>query len=246
MEVRHMSEYNQQVYTGGKTLQQYMTSVFTTMAAGLGITALVAGLGYYNLVSGGWMYSLVMNGGYSMVSMIAFIVQLVLCFSISRSLTSMNPGRTKGLFLGYAAITGFTFTVLPLVFGAATVFTAFAFSAVMYLAAAVIGRFTRVDLSKFSGILIGALFALVLVSILSMFIPSLASSLVISYAGVLLFLGLTAWDMQRITNFYYLTQGNDALSESVSVYGAFELYLDFINIFLYVLRIFGRGSSSRN
>lgn len=238
-----MSEYNQQAYTGGKSLQQYMTSVFTTMGAGLGITALVAFLGYWNLARGGWMYQLVASGGYGIVSMIAFIVQLVLCFSITRSLTGMNPGRAKAMFLGYAAITGFTFSVLPLAFGAATVFTAFLFSAVMYFAAAVIGKFTRVDLSKFSGIFIGAIFALLLVSILSMFIPALANSLAVSYISVLIFLGLTAWDMQRITAMYYQTQGNAVLAENVSVYGAFELYLDFINIFLYVLRIFGRGSS---
>jgi FtsH-binding integral membrane protein len=155
----------------------------------------------------------------------------------------MNPGRAKAMFLGYAAITGFTFSILPLAFGTATVFTAFAFSAVMYFAAAVIGHFTRVDLSKFTGIFIGGLFALILVSILSMFIPALADSLVVSYIGVLLFLGITAWDMQRIKAFYYNTQGNDTLSQNLAIYGAFELYLDFINIFLYVLRIFGRGSS---
>jgi FtsH-binding integral membrane protein len=238
-----MSEYNSQVYTGGKTLQQYITGVFTTMGLGLLLTAVVAFLGYYNLISGGWMYQLVMNGGYSILTLVLFVVQISLCIALSRGLQTMNPGRAKAMFLGYAAITGFTFSILPLAFGTATVFTAFAFSAVMYFAAAVIGHFTRVDLSKFTGIFIGGLFALILVSILSMFIPALADSLVVSYIGVLLFLGITAWDMQRIKAFYYNTQGNDTLSQNLAIYGAFELYLDFINIFLYVLRIFGRGSS---
>lgn len=238
-----MNTYNEQVYTGGKTLQQYITGVFTTMGLGLGLTALVAFLGYANLINGGWMYQLVVSGGYSMVSLVAFIVQIVLCISLSRGLNTMSPGRAKAMFLGYAAITGFTFSVLPLAFGTATVFTAFLFSAVMYFAAAVIGHFTNVDLSKFSGIFFGGLIALVLVSVLSMFIPALADSLIVSYIGVLLFLGITAWDMQRIKGFYYNTQGDGTLQENLAIFGAFELYLDFINIFLYVLRIFGRGSS---
>ena len=143
-------------------------------------------------------------------------------------------------------VTGFTFSILPLEFGLATVFTAFAFAAVMFFACAVIGHYTNVDLSRISGIMIGGLFALVLASVLALFIPSLRNGLVISYIGVILFGALTAWDMQRVKAIYYQTQGNEMLSGNLAVYGAFELYLDFINMFLYILRIVGSRSSSRN
>lgn len=240
-----MSEYNQNVYSSGRTLQQYMTSVYLTMGAGLGITALVAGLGYLNLMNGGWVYSLLASGAYYIAALVTFAVQIGICIALSHGLTTMSQNKAKTLFYVYAAITGFTFTTLPLAFGTATVFTAFLFAAVMYFAAAVIGHYTSVDLSKFSGILIGALFAMVLVSVLAMFIPALADSLIVSYIGVLLFMGLTAWDTQRIKQFYYGTAGNDTLSGNLAIYGAFELYLDFINLFLYILRIFG-ARSSRN
>lgn len=238
-----MSEYRDSMYVG-KSLQQYITSVFMTMGLGLAITALVAFAGYYSLVSGGIMYRMAMSGAFQLVMLVMVFVQLGLCIALSRKVTTMHASQARVLFVVYAAITGITFSFLPLSFGEATVFTAFAFSAVMYIAAAVIGHFTRVDLSKFQGLFIGGLVALVVVSLLGMFIPSLRNSLMISYAGVILFLAITAWDMQRIKAFYYQSQGNFELQNSLAIFGAFELYLDFINIFLYVLRIL--GSRSRN
>ena len=90
----------------------------------------------------------------------------------------------------------------------------------------------------------GGLFALVLITLLGMFIPAIGNSMLISYVGVALFLGLTAWDMQRIRAFYYQSAGDATLTGNLAVYGAFELYLDFINIFLYILRIMGNSSSN--
>ena len=236
-----MSEFNREnVYSGSNGLQNYMTKVFTTMGIGLVITALIAYASYINLMNGGFMYKFYMSG---ISSIIMLIAQFGICISLSRGIQTMDPSRSKILFFVYSAITGVTFAVLPLSFGVATVFTAFAFAAVMFFSTAVIGHFTNVDLSKFSGILVGGLFALVLVSILGMFIPSIGNSLFISYAGVVIFMGLTAWDMQKIKSFYYQTQGNELMSSNLAVYSAFQLYLDFINIFLYVLRILGSRSS---
>ena len=240
-------EFNREnVYSAGGTLQSYLSRVFVTMGAGLGITALVAALGYFNIMSGGWMYKMLANGSISMAFLVAFIVQIGLCISMGRRLTTMSNGTARTMFYVYAGVTGFTFSILPLEFGLATVFTAFAFAAVMFFACAVIGHYTNVDLSRFSGIMIGGLFALVLASVLALFIPSLRDGLVISYIGVILFGALTAWDMQRVKAIYYQTQGNEMLSGNLAVYGAVELYLDFINMFLYILRIVGSRSSSRN
>lgn len=80
---------------------------------------------------------------------------------------------------------------------------------------------------------------MVLTTVVSMFIPALRSSLMISYLGIIVFLGLTAWDMQRIRQIYLQTGGYGDTAENLAVYGAFELYLDFLNIFLYVLRVLG-------
>ena len=109
---------------------------------------------------------------------------------------------------------------------------------------AVIGATTHRDLSQFSTLLMGGLITLVIASIASIFIPALRDSLFLSYLGVIIFLGLTAWDMQRIKSMYYSVGGYGQLADNLAIYGAFELYLDFINIFLYVLRIFGRNSNN--
>ena len=118
---------------------------------------------------------------------------------------------------------------------------AFAFAAVLFFCCAIIGHTTNVDLSKFGGLMIGGLIALVITSIVSMFIPALRDGLLISYVGVILFLFLTAWDMQKIKGFYYGVE-EGRLKNNLAIYGAFELYLDFLNMFLYLLRILGRGS----
>lgn len=238
-----MSEYNR-VYTADQTLQQYITKVFAIMGSGLVITALVAGFGYWSLITGGWLYRIYSN--YALYNIFFFgsmIAQIVICVSLGRGVMTMQNSRARFLFYLYSALTGVTFSILPLAFGTATVFTAFAFSAVMFISCAVIGHFTRTDLSKFSGILMGGIFALVLVSVLGMFIPAIGNSLMISYLGIAIFMGLTAWDMQKIKAFYYQSAGNETLTGNLAVYGAFELYLDFINIFLYVLRLFAARSS---
>jgi FtsH-binding integral membrane protein len=116
----------------------------------------------------------------------------------------------------------------------------------MFFCCAIIGHTTNVDLTKFSGLLIGGLIALVVATILSLFIPVLRDSLIISYIGVLLFLVITAWDMQKIKQFYYGTQGGmGTLGGNLAVYGAFQLYLDFINLFLRILQILGSRSNRK-
>ena len=244
-----MSEFNQsQTYVNeaGMTLNAYITKVFTMMGIAVLITAAVAFGGYMSLVNGGFLMNMYLSGGISILYLVAAIAQFGICIFLSMKITSMQTKTATILLYAYAAMTGVTFAVLPLAFDVATVFSAFAFAAVMFFSCAVIGHTTNVDLTKFSGLLIGGLIALVLASVLSLFIPALRDSLVISYIGVILFLFLTAWDMQKIKQFYYGTQGGvGTLGGNLAVYGAFQLYLDFINIFLQVLRILGSRSNRK-
>ncbi len=234
---------NERVYSVDTSLQQYIRKVFTTMGMGLLISAAVAIVCFFSLVSGGFMYKMIASGMYNVMFMISAVAQIVICISLGAKLGSMAPSKACMLFYIYSAITGFTFSVLPLQFGVASVFTAFLFAAVMFFSCAVIGHFTKVDLSRFSGILMGALIALLVVSLVGMFVPAIGNSLFIAYAGIGIFMLMTAWDMQRIKSFYYQSAGNDVLTSNLAVYGAFDLYLDFINIFLYVLRVLGANNS---
>lgn len=223
------------------TLKTYIDKVMLRMAGGVGVTALVAWLGYQSLINGGFMYNLLYGG--AAIAWIPFIAEMAIAVALGSGLTRMSNTTANILFYVYAAITGVTFSVLPLAFGTATVFQAFVFAAAMFACCAIIGKFTNVDLSKFSGLFFGALMALILMSLLSSFVPVLQNGLIIGYVGIIVFLAITAWDMQRITSsFYQVPDGT--VKENLATYAAFELYLDFINIFLYVLRIFGNSRSN--
>ena len=241
-----MSEYDRSSYYSytGDTLRAYINKVLVRMGVALGITGAVAFGLYMSLISGGFFYNILVSA-YTPVIVVVAIAQLVLCIIMSRNLMTMSTSSCTAMFYGYAALTGVTFSVLPLAFGEVTVFEAFLFSAVMFFSCAVIGYTTNTDLTKFGGLLFGGLIALVLVSLLSFFIPVLRESLLISYIGVLLFLGLTAYDMQKIKAFYYQSGADGTVRENLAVYGAFQLYLDFINLFLRVLQIIARSKNSR-
>ena len=244
-----MSEFNQsQTYVNeaGTTLNAYITKVFTMMGIAVLITAAVAFAGYMSLINGGLLYNAYMSGAISIGYIVCMIAQFGVCIFLSLRITKMETRTATILLYAYAALTGVTFSVLPMAFDIATVFTAFAFAAVMFFCCAVIGHTTSVDLTKFSGLLVGGLIALVVATVASIFIPALRESLVISYIGVLLFLVITAWDMQKIKQFYYGTQGGiGTLGGNLAVYGAFQLYLDFINLFLRILRILGSRSNRK-
>ena len=230
-----MSEYRYNDSTYGVSgLNAYITRVFTKMGLALVVTALTAFITEY---FGLYYRFLMMTGTLGVFLLVA--VQFGLCIAMGRNLLGRDVRTTNLLFMCYAAVTGFTFSTLFAVYSTGTLVGVFVFSAVLFFGMAVIGHTTDVDLSRFSGLMMGGLFALVLTTVVSMFIPALRSSLMISYLGIIVFLGLTAWDMQRIRQIYLQTGGYGDTAENLAVYGAFELYLDFLNIFLYVLRVLG-------
>lgn len=236
-----MSEFNrdQTVYVNEQAgLKDYIVGVFTKMGIALLITAASAyGLYASNLIGRMAMSS---PGILSMLYMLAIAVEFGIVIYLSSRLTTMSTNTATGLFYGYAVVTGLTFSTLFYAYDASTIAISFLFTAVVFFSCAIIGRFTNVDLSRFSGIMMGGLVALILVSILGMFIPAIGNSLLLSYVGILLFCGITAWDMQRIMSLYYQTNGGyGQTGANLAIYGAFELYLDFINLFLHILSVFG-------
>lgn len=235
-----MSEFNTQARGFAQDdVNAYLVKVFGKMGLGLAVTAIVAAVCYF---TNAWYYWYSLTGGIGTILLI--VAQFGVVIGLSSKITTMETSTANILFLAYAALTGFSFSTLLYVYTEGAVFGAFAFSAVLFGSCAVIGATTNRDLSKFSTLLMGGLIALVVATIASMFIPALANSLLISYLGVIIFLGLTAWDMQRVKSMYYSVGGYGQVADNLAIYGAFELYLDFINIFLYVLRIFGSRSSN--
>ena len=238
-----MSEFNQSsVYSAEQgDLRSYILSVYTKMGIALAITALVAWFGYNSLATGGIMASVLTGSPW--IALLFVAAQFIICIALSAGLTRLSSTACAVLLYVYAAITGVTFSVLPYAYDVGTFFGPFGFAALMFGCCVVIGHTTNTDLSRFTSLLFGGLIAMVIATIASLFIPALRSSLILSYIGVVLFLGLTAYDMQKIKSFYFQTDGT--IRENLGVYGAFQLYLDFINIFLYVLRILGNRSNNK-
>ena len=168
------------------------------------------------------------------------IVQLVLVVVISGGIRRLSATLALGLFFAYAALTGFVFSILFLAYSLPTITLAFASASAMFGASAVFGFVTQRDLSVFARFFLMALIGIIVASVLNLFLfHSTTASLLISYLGVALFAGITAWDIQRIKNGDLAAMAGSM--EKASVIGALHLYLDFINMFLFLLRIFGGG-----
>jgi uncharacterized protein len=168
------------------------------------------------------------------------IVQLVLVIVISGAIRRLSATLALGLFFVYAALTGFVFSILFLAYDLPTITLAFASASAMFGVSAVFGFVTKRDLSVFARFFMMALVGIIVASVLNLFFfQSSGLSLLVSYAGVALFAGITAWDIQRIKNGDLAAMAGSL--EKASVIGALHLYLDFINMFLFLLRIFGGG-----
>lgn len=242
-----MSEFNtqSQVYAGDAAgLKNYVTKVFVNMAIALSITTVVAFACYFSLINGGLVYQMFASETGGFIGIALLIAEFVVVIAFSAGITKFSTTTVKVLMFVYAAITGVTFAYLPLYYGVGTVFEAFLFAAVLFICCAVIGNYTKVDLTKFSGMFRGALLAFVIMTVISMFVPALRNGLFMGYLGLVLFLGLTAWDMQKVKAYYYQI-GEGTIKENFAIYSAFQMYLDFINLFLFVLRILGGGRSRK-
>jgi uncharacterized protein len=209
----------------------FLRTVYGWMCAGLGITALVA----YSIASTpGLVQALVMN---RLLFLGLFVGQIALVFYLSARVDRVAPGTATLLFIAYAALTGVTLSVLVLAYTGASIATTFVVTAGMFGALAVYGSTTSRSLAGAGQFFFMGLIGLILASIVGIFWQSPALQFLISVVGVIVFTGLTAWDAQR------LKQMAAALPEgqvgSYAIVGALSLYLDFINLFLFMLRFLG-------
>ncbi|MCA9928334.1 MAG: Bax inhibitor-1/YccA family protein, partial [Anaerolineales bacterium] len=162
--------------------------------------------------------------------------------SITRVAMSVSSNAGLALFFLYAVVNGLTLSVIFLVYQLGTIVLAFGATAVTFAILSVIGYTTKQDLTRWGGILFGALIGLIIASVVNIFLASSALDWVITYAGILIFMGLTVYDTKRIKGMAYAlaAQGDTAVVGRVGVLGALRLYLDFINLFLFILRLLGR------
>lgn len=225
-------------YGGGVSVAQQtnavMKRVYVRMFIGLLISAFCA-LGVASSQS-----AMMFLFGNKIVFWGMLIAMFAMAIIIPARLTKMSTGTVLVLFLLYSALMGCWLAPIFLVYRLGTIVYTLFITAGTFGAMSVYGYFTKRDLSKMGSYLIMALFGLIIAMIVNIFLKSSAMEWVISIVGVLLFVGLTAWDTQQVKQ---LAAANldPALADKLATMGAMNLYLDFINLFLFLLRIFGGG-----
>ena len=168
------------------------------------------------------------------------IAELLLVVVISSAVNRIGAAAATALFVLFAALNGLLLSTIFLVYSLPSIAATFIASAAMFAAMSVYGMFTKTDLTTMGKILFMALIGLIVASLVNIFVASSALYWLVSYAGVIIFAGLTAYDTQKLQGMALQTQGNAAMAARLSVVGALMLYLDFINMFLLLLRIMGK------
>lgn len=215
-------------YSDTYTFKDYLGKTILTMSLGLAITAMSSFL--FSFVNPMTIYNL---------HFILLLAQLGLVFFFSRSLMTMSKSAAWICYIAYSALMGISLSSITYVYAGSTITLAFATTTVLFACMAIIGQTTNVDLTKFSSIFMIGLIGLLVVTILNNWIfRSSVMDLLLCYVGVILFLGLIAYDIQKLHHFYSLGFSDPELMEKITIYGAFELYLDFLNLFLRVLQVF--------
>ena len=211
----------------------FLAKVFNWMAIGLGLTGMIA---FFTAQSG-----LAMSIVRGPVFFILILAELGLVFYLSARIDKLQPGTATGLFVGYSVLNGLTLSTIFLAYTKASIGGTFLITAGMFGAMSVYGLVTKRDLSGMGSFMFMGLIGIILASIVNIFLHSSTLYWSISVIGVLVFVGLTAWDVQKIKRIgeQGIMQQGEAAIRKGAIIGALALYLDFINLFLMLLRIFG-------
>ena len=181
---------------------------------------------------------------YNSAPYVLFIGEILLVMVLASRVRTLSVGAARGLFLAYAAVNGVVFSTLLYVFLLESVVLVFGMTALYFGVLAAYGYFTKSDLSRLRTILFSGLIFLLIFGILSWFLPMSGAERIVSIIGIVIFLGYTAYDTQMIRANYTYYCGFPDMLEKAAVFSALQLYLDFINLFLYLLRFV--GNSRRN
>ena len=215
----------------------FMSKVFLWMCIALGITALTA---FISASSPAFFNMLIApTGKMSLLGWVVTLAPLILVFVMSARLDRMSKGTMTAIFVLYSVLMGMSLSFIFLAYSSAVIVKTFLITAGMFGVMAVAGFTTKTDLTKFGRIMFMGLIGLIIATLVNLFTKSAMFDYVISFIGVLIFTGLTAYDVQKLKQIGAADMGENDTMTKIAIYGALSLYLDFINLFLYLLRIFG-------
>jgi uncharacterized protein len=227
---------NQHVMAGSRS-KSFLANVFSYMFLALAISATVA---YLFASNPQWLYPIVSN---KLLFYVVMFMPLAFVLIMSFGLQKLSLPLLITIFIAYSAATGISLSFVLLVYTGNSVFACFASAAAMFGVMAFMGYTTKQDLTGFGRIMMMGLIGIIIASVVNFFLKNDTMDYIISFIGVMVFTGLTAYDMQKIKR---IGEGLDAdgnvlevQAKKLSIMGALNLYLDFINLFLMLLRLFG-------
>ncbi|WP_261805523.1 Bax inhibitor-1/YccA family protein [Lapidilactobacillus luobeiensis] len=219
-------------------LKRFFNQVYGYMALGVGITAAVA------FLLNTFFQNAVLNvlANHSWVMWVIFAGELVMVLSLSRAALK-SKAQTATYFVLYSVLQGLTFTILPWAYDLGAITAAFLTALVVFVTMSIYGRVTSKPLQKMGRVAFMGLIGVLAATVINIFLGSSQMEFILSYATLVVFIILTAWDNQKLTLMYQnATETGSIPVENLAIYGALELYLDFINLFLSILRIFSRNN----
>lgn len=223
-----------------KTFNNYLGKVFLFLTIGFGVTTLVSIPLTINMSSIMTEY----GDGFKALALISLFAELVVALIFSRRLLKMSKTSAWVCYLLFSCLTGLSLSIVLSAYTTGTIVWAFGLTAGMFAVLAVLGLTTKIDLSKYSTLALTGLLFLIIASIVNLFLSSNWLTWIITYLDIIVFLFLVAFDTQKIKDYYEISERDNETGEKFAIYGAFQLYLDFINLFLDILRILGVSKSN--
>lgn len=217
---------------GQNSVAHYLAKVYSYMALGLGLT----GASAFFCSSIPALREIIFSTG---VQLLFAIIPLGIVIYLSRSIMRLSAAQAQMWFWGYSLAMGISFSTIFYVFSLSSIAQCFLATSSGFLGLSLYGYTTKKDLSSWGSFLMMGLIGMIIASIVGIFLKSTALSMAISAVGVLIFSGLTAYDVQMIKNMYYQMGGNVEMREKMAVFGALRLYMDFINLFISLLNFLG-------
>jgi FtsH-binding integral membrane protein len=234
--MNNLENYNQQTIEidSASISKAFVSNVFSYMTLAL----VISGVAAYWFAGSGMILRLL--EGSSIMLWVIMLAPLAMVMVMSFAFNKLSASALIALFIAYSLVNGISLSVIFLIYATATIAKVFFITAGLFATMAVIGYTTKTDLTKMGSILMMAVIGIVIASVVNMFMKSDAFDYIISCVGVLVFTGLVAYDTQKVKRIGAGVEYGSATASKLAIMGALSLYLDFINLFLFLLRIFGR------
>lgn len=204
--------------------------VFMWMFIGLLVSF---GTGYYVYTNPNMLYNIFSTNFYYVI----IILELAIVIFLGVRIQKMNPLTAKLSFILYSIVTGLTLSIIFVAFEITSIIFVFIITAIIFLIFALLGYFTKIDLSKYSTIFMMGLLGIIIATIVNIFLNNAFFDIILSWIGIIIFVGLVAYDIQKIKRYEIIIEDQD----KAAIISALDLYLDFINIFLRLLKLFGKS-----